>query len=373
MASEVNTTSKAVDQSAARNLPAINSQEPDGIVRSNVKNLSISEAGIRLMTGAEEPVTGIYTDPVAGMCTYGVGQVVHEKDKYNGNKIPCLLLNAASASEDDKITSHIKETKSKSPYLDQSILSLKDKEFAKLTDKSEEAGAETLAKIMHKKSLSDLDEATQAEIRAKAKSAIASEKKLLEKNIYAAFREKIKQYELDVKHSIKVPLSQAEYDSLVDLKYNVSTRGFKHVAKAINSGNFRHSDPSIRKTAQLEIEQSFMQTAKVDGQEVLGLMSRREIGAKLFNSQRYPDKGEHDRIVSRIRTERKAAAVQVAALTKKYASTLRGENTGSIMKINGNYTETCSPWSIMDKKEDAQPFKLLKEANLRPDLPKKGT
>lgn len=97
---------------------------------------------------------------------------------------------------------------------------------------------------------------------------------------YDLFRSDIIVYEEAVHQSIRVPLSQEEFDALVSLAFNIGPTGFANsrVAAVLNEGD-------RERTATVWLTQSI---TAVGGSEPLpGLIRRREFEATLFREGIY--------------------------------------------------------------------------------------
>lgn len=82
----------------------------------------------------------------------------------------------------------------------------------------------------------------------------------------------LKEFENTVNTSVKVPLTQNQYDALVSLSYNIGSSAFKNstLLKKLNSGDYKGS------------AEQFLVWNKVNSKKVQGLVNRREAERNLF-------------------------------------------------------------------------------------------
>lgn len=82
----------------------------------------------------------------------------------------------------------------------------------------------------------------------------------------------LKEFESTVNTSVKVPLTQNQYDALVSLSYNIGSGAFKNstLLKKLNSGDYKGS------------AEQFLVWNKVNSKKVQGLVNRREAERNLF-------------------------------------------------------------------------------------------
>ena len=82
----------------------------------------------------------------------------------------------------------------------------------------------------------------------------------------------LKEFESTVNTSVKVPLTQNQYDALVSLSYNIGSGAFKNstLLKKLNSGDYKGA------------AEQFLAWNKSGGKKVQGLVNRREAEQKLF-------------------------------------------------------------------------------------------
>lgn len=85
----------------------------------------------------------------------------------------------------------------------------------------------------------------------------------------------LKEFESTVNTSVKVPLTQNQYDALVSLSYNIGSGAFKNstLLKKLNSGDYKGA------------AEQFLVWNKVHSKMVQGLVNRREAERKLFLSE----------------------------------------------------------------------------------------
>lgn len=82
----------------------------------------------------------------------------------------------------------------------------------------------------------------------------------------------LKEFESTVNTSVKVPLTQNQYDALVSLSYNIGSGAFKNstLLKKLNSGDYKGA------------AEQFLVWNKVNSKRVQGLVNRREAERNLF-------------------------------------------------------------------------------------------
>lgn len=82
----------------------------------------------------------------------------------------------------------------------------------------------------------------------------------------------LKEFESTVNTSVKVPLTQNQYDALVSLSYNIGSGAFKNstLLKKLNSGDYKGA------------AEQFLVWNKVNSKMVQGLVNRREAERNLF-------------------------------------------------------------------------------------------
>lgn len=82
----------------------------------------------------------------------------------------------------------------------------------------------------------------------------------------------LKEFESTVNTSVKVPLTQNQYDALVSLSYNIGSSAFKNstLLKKLNSGDYKGA------------AEQFLAWIKAGGKKVQGLVNRREAERNLF-------------------------------------------------------------------------------------------
>ena len=85
----------------------------------------------------------------------------------------------------------------------------------------------------------------------------------------------LKEFENTVNTSVKVSLTQNEYDALVSLSYNIGSGAFKNstLLKKLNSGDYKGA------------AEQFLVWNKVNSKKVQGLVNRREAERNLFLSE----------------------------------------------------------------------------------------
>ena len=82
----------------------------------------------------------------------------------------------------------------------------------------------------------------------------------------------LKEFESTVNTSVKVPLTQNQYDALVSLSYNIGSSAFKNstLLKKLNSGDYKGTSEQL------------LLWNKAGGKKVQGLVNRREAERNLF-------------------------------------------------------------------------------------------
>lgn len=85
----------------------------------------------------------------------------------------------------------------------------------------------------------------------------------------------LKEFESTVNTSVKVPLTQNQYDTLVSLSYNIGSGAFKNstLLKKLNASDYKGA------------AEQFLVWNKVNSKRVQGLVNRREAERKLFLSE----------------------------------------------------------------------------------------
>ena len=85
----------------------------------------------------------------------------------------------------------------------------------------------------------------------------------------------LKEFESTVNTSVKVHLTQNQYDALVSISYNIGSNAFKNstLLKKLNSGDYKGA------------AEQFLAWNKAGGKKVQGLVNRREAERKLFLSE----------------------------------------------------------------------------------------
>jgi lysozyme len=212
----------------------------------------MSQSGLTFLKNEEGVIEGLYDDP-SGYCTYGIGHLVH--------KGSCYLLNAAQDQSDFR--SYVKTkwagTASETPYLDRSV------RFASKFDELKKAAAGTGSE-------------------ASAQGGVNSEANILATAVESLLKLKLPAYEKVVARTIKIDLTQGEFDALVSFTYNIGPEAFagSTLAGLINGGKFKAADAKARRTAIEQIDAEFKKWRKSAGKVLKGLVARREHEATLF-------------------------------------------------------------------------------------------
>jgi GH24 family phage-related lysozyme (muramidase) len=242
-------------------------------------SLTLSATGLAELKADEGSIDGIYDDP-SGYCTYGVGHLVHAKDKWG-----CFLLKAAS--DDDTWKSHVKKKwpgkKYEASYLPRATVG--SKVFADLQDKAVTHGQSAVADRKFGKPFDELSTAKQQETKAIADAAVKEESRLLNHTVANVLASDVKAFEKAVGQSVTgVSLRQDEFDALVSFAFNVGMRSFKgsKLLEKINEGKFRSGDAAARKAASEAIEEQFLKWNKSGGSALAGLTKRRKSEATRF-------------------------------------------------------------------------------------------
>ena len=258
--------------------------------------LTMSSEGLTALTKDEGSIDGLYDDP-SGYCTFGVGHLVHPTDKWS-----CFLLAAAQAM--DSCKAKLAKTLGVT-NLARSAVSWSD--WADVKTKAIELGTATVGKKKHGKELAKLSEAEKATAKAIAEAAVRVEADLIAKTVSDVLAADLGSYEAGVNAAITgVTLTQAEFDALVSLAFNIGVSNFKgsSLVKKINENKYRDgTDAKVRETAIGEIEASFAAWNKSAGVVLPGLTSRR--------------KSESDRFLKDARTQLPALKAKAALPPKK--------------------------------------------------------
>jgi len=230
-------------------------------------SLTLSSSGLREIGEREGVVDGFYNDS-KGLCTFGIGHLVHSADKKWG----CFLL-AAAKSNDTWKNNVLTDVKTGAKYLPRSAVGWAD--WSALKGKAIELGMSQIAQAKFGKDTNKLADAEKAGVKAIAEQAVGVETTFIAKVPLDLFRLKIKEYESSVNKTITVPLVQAEFDALVSFAYNVGTDGFEGstVARKINENKYRAGDKiPDRETAIKAIEDAFLMWNKPP--EIIGRRKR---------------------------------------------------------------------------------------------------
>ena len=99
--------------------------------------------------------------------------------------------------------------------------------------------------------------------------------KISKEEAYALFAETVKQYEKAVHESVKVSLTQDQFNALVSFTYNCGIIAFKSstLLKRLNAGLFE------------EVEKQFLRWNKAGTKEIICLTNRRKAEVALFKGE----------------------------------------------------------------------------------------
>jgi lysozyme len=242
------------------------------------ETLFMSAQGLEFLRQEEAEIDGLYDDR-SGYCTFGIGHLVHARDKWS-----CFLLESASGNELWKafVAKKWPGTKSEKPYL-QRAAAFKEK-FDELKALAVETAKQRIGKKKFGKEFAKLAKGEQDKATELAKAAVDEQATMLARTVADVLREDIKQFEKAVRDKVKVTLTQDEFDALVSFSFNVGAAGFagSSVLKEINKGNHNSGDAKQRAAAIKTIEDSFAKWNKSGGVVVKGLTRRRKHESDLF-------------------------------------------------------------------------------------------
>lgn len=243
------------------------------------EKLSLSAEGLASLKQDEGVIDGLYDDP-SGYCTSGVGHLVHQSDKWG-----CFLLQAAGGDDDFK-KSVLKQWPGKpyeTPYLARGAAFV-EKKFDDLKGKAAEAAKEAVAQKRYKKSFDKLTAAEQAVVTETAKGAVDEQAKALAKTTDATLTDDVLPFEKAVREKVTIELTQAEFDALVSLSFNIGIPAFggSGVLTEVNKGKHRSGEAKDRKAAIDAIDGAFAKWNKSGGQVLDGLTKRRKAEADRF-------------------------------------------------------------------------------------------
>lgn len=242
------------------------------------QDLVMSNDGLQKLKDDEGVIGGLYDDP-SGYCTFGVGHLVHQSDKW-----PCFLMSVASA--DDVWSKNVAKMwagKSyETPYLT-CPTAFMDK-FEALKTKAVEAAEPLIAKKRYGKDLDKLAASEKANVNTLAKSVIDEQAKLLAKTPDGVLKEDLIPFEKTVRDTITPTLVQDEFDALVSLCFNIGQPAFRSsgVVKEINKDRHKAGASTDRKAAIDAIEKAFQAWNKSAGVVLDGLTKRRQSEANRF-------------------------------------------------------------------------------------------
>jgi GH24 family phage-related lysozyme (muramidase) len=244
--------------------------------RTPLNALTISTEGLEALKKHEAVINGLYDDP-SGYATYGVGHLVQ--------KFKSVLLETAKSDKlcDSRIAKKWPGKSYEMPYLQREVVGCAD--FSKLKTKAGERGPDIVAQAKYGKSLEQLPEKDKVTVRAQAQDALREEVRLLSVTVDSVLLGDLKRFEIAVNEGItSVTLTQAEFDALVSLAFNIGTGGFANstLRKKINENKYRSGDAAQRKAAIDEIEKAFLAWDKSGGKQLPGLVARRKAEAGAF-------------------------------------------------------------------------------------------
>lgn len=104
--------------------------------------------------------------------------------------------------------------------------------------------------------------------------AVSYKNGLTDEQVKDLLAQDVKKYEKVVSDSVKVPLTQGQFDALVSFSYNVGPNAFKksNLLRVLNQGKYNQVPNEMRKWV------------KAGGRTVKGLKNRREAEIALWNS-----------------------------------------------------------------------------------------
>lgn len=244
-------------------------------------NLKLSADGLKALKAHEGVIDGLYDDP-SGYCTFGVGHLVHSTDKWG-----CFLLKAA-AGEDEWKSLVQKQWPGKAwatPYLGRGAAFKEN--FDALRTKAVETAQEEIARKKFKKAFGDLTAKEQEAVKSIAKTSVDEQARLLAKTADDVLAEDLRPFEKAVRDGVTVELTQAEFDALVSLAFNIGASNFARssLLKEINRNKFRAGDAKERKASIESVEKWFVAWNKSGGKVLDGLTTRRKEEAAKFLKQ----------------------------------------------------------------------------------------
>jgi GH24 family phage-related lysozyme (muramidase) len=241
-------------------------------------DLVMSANGLARLKADEGVIDGLYDDP-SGYCTFGVGHLVHRKEKWC-----CFLLQAASGEEAFK--KHVARQWPGQPYQTTYLTcgaALHEK-FGDLKTKAIAAAREAISRASYRRGFDLLSASEKAAVMARATRAVAEQGALLARTPDDVLKEDVTPFEEAVRHAITVSLTQAEFDALVSLCFNIGTGNFSRssVVIEINRDAHKSGDAKDRRTAIDAIEAAFRKFNKSGGVVLNGLTKRRAAEASRF-------------------------------------------------------------------------------------------
>jgi GH24 family phage-related lysozyme (muramidase) len=238
-------------------------------------NLVLSETGLERLKKTEGFVDGLYDDS-SGYCTFGVGYLVHQREKWN-----CFLLEAAST--DDKWKQYLLKQRpgKRKRYLTRPAVFAD--QISELKTKAIDIAKSEIALRKYRKAFDKLNKPEQEKVLAIAKNAVDEQAKLLAKSPVHVLQEDVKPFERAVRAHIAANLTQHEFDALVSFCFNVGTSALtKSLGTEIDKNKHRSGTEKDRKTAIQAIETAFLRYNKSKGVVVDGLTKRRKAEADQF-------------------------------------------------------------------------------------------
>ena len=241
-------------------------------------DLFLSADGLSKLKDDEGTIAGLYNDP-SGFCTFGVGHLVHQKDKWS-----CFMLEAAAADETWK--KNVAKQWSGKPYETAYLTcgtAFMDK-FADLKTKSIETAKTGIAQKKYGKAFDKLSTGEQETVTSLAAAAVDEQAKVLAKTADAVLKEDVTPFEKAVRDNVTESLTQAEFDALVSLSFNIGASNFASsgLVKEINKGKHKTGEVKDRKAAITAIEAGFAAWNKSKGVVLDGLTKRRAKEADRF-------------------------------------------------------------------------------------------
>jgi len=240
--------------------------------------LTLSDDGIAKLKDHEGVIDGLYDDS-SEYCTFGVGHLVHPKDKWK-----CFLLETAKSDDTWKAKVLKQNPGTSDVYLPRATAF--DDKFDDLKAKAIENTKLAIAEKKYAKEFDKLAKGDQEKVTAEAKDVVDEQAKLLAKVPNDVFSDDLKPYEKAVNDTITVKLAQEEFDSLVSFCFNIGIPNFtsstNSVVAEINKDKYKSGEAKDRNAAIQAIETAFGKWNKSKGAVNAGLTKRRKAEADCF-------------------------------------------------------------------------------------------